>query len=78
VTIGLVEAEDERPLDPVCALDREQLVPVADHPIDVLAEVDVGVEDGDARGQLGTREVGVSLEDAVRPLDRVHGLSVWT
>ena len=75
--VGLVEAEDERPRDAVRALDREQLVAVTDHPVDVVAEMDVRVEDRRPGRQLGARELGVPLEELVRAVDRVHVLSVW-
>ena len=75
--VGLVEAEDVRARDPVRALDGKQLVGVAGHPVDVLAEMDVRVEDGRSRRQLGAREVGVLHQQAVRALDRVHALSLW-
>ena len=52
--VGLVEAEHERPVDPVRPLDREQLVTLADHPVDVLAEVRVSVEHGRALGSSAT------------------------
>jgi hypothetical protein len=60
--VGLVQTEDERAVDAVRALDREQLVPVAGHPVDVLAEMRVGVEDAGVARQLGSRESGVVLE----------------
>ena len=75
--VGLVEAEDVRARDPVRALDRKQLVGVADHPVDVLAEMDVRVEDRRPGGELGARELGVLRQQAVRALDRVHALSLW-
>ena len=58
------------------ALDREHLVAVADHAVDVLAEMGVRVEDLGAGRQLGERERCVALEQVVRTADRVHPLSL--
>ena len=49
--VGLVEAEHERARDRVLVHEREQLVVVADHAVDVVAEVEVRVEDLRALGQ---------------------------
>ena len=76
VAVGLVEAERERARDPVGALDREQLVAVAGHAVDVLAEVRVDVEDVGPGGKLGERERRVLLQQVVRAADRVHGRSL--
>ncbi len=43
--VGLVEAEHERAGDPVCGHDPLERVVVADHPVDVVAEMEVRVED---------------------------------
>ena len=61
VPVGLVEAEDERAGDPVRALDLEQLVAVADHPVDVLAEMDVRVEERRPLRKLVARQPRVLL-----------------
>ena len=45
VPVGLVEAEHERPGDPVAAHQLLEPVVVADHPVDVVPEVQMGVED---------------------------------
>ena len=71
--VGLVEAEGERAGDPVGPLDLEQLVAVADHPVDVVPEVDVGVEDRRVDRKLGARELPVPPQELVRTVDRVHG-----
>ena len=78
VAIRLVEAEDERAHDPVRALDGEQLVAVADHAVDVLAEVGVRVDHRGVGRELRERERGVALEQLVRPVDRVHAVSLGT
>ena len=49
--VGLVEAEHERARDRVLVHQREQLVVVADHAVDVVAEMEVRVEDLRALGQ---------------------------
>ena len=78
VAIRLVEAEDEGAHDPVGALDREELVAVADHAVDVLAEVGVRVDHRRVGRELRERERGVALEQLVRPVDGVHAVSVGT
>jgi hypothetical protein len=60
--VGLVEAEHERSRDPVQLLSRDELVEVADHSIDVGAEMDVRVEDLGVRGQLRPRERREALD----------------
>ena len=50
--VGLVEAEHERPGDAVLVHAGEELVEAALHPVDVVPEVDVRVEDVGALGQL--------------------------
>ena len=49
MAIGLVEAERERSRDPVPRHHGFELVVVADHPVDVVAEMEVDVEDRRAR-----------------------------
>ena len=63
VAVGLVEAEHERARDPVPLLPRDQLVEVADHPVDVGAEMDVRVEDLGARGQLRAHDRLEALDE---------------
>ena len=71
MAVGLVEAEDEGARDPVGGHDRLEQLVVADHAVDVVAEVEVRVEDVGARRQqpleLGVVE-GAQLE---RTGDRV-------
>ena len=45
VPVRLVEAEDEGARDAVAVQRAEELLVAADHPVDVRAEVRVGVED---------------------------------
>ena len=45
VVVGLVEAEHERPRDPVRTLDRQELLAVSGHAVDVFSEVRVRVDD---------------------------------
>jgi hypothetical protein len=52
VAVGLVHAEHERPRDAVPVHHPEEIVELADHPVDVVAEVDVRVEDGRTSRQI--------------------------
>ena len=72
MAIRLVQAEHERPRDPVRAHQVEQLAVVADHAVDVVPEVKVGVEDvGVDRQEL--LELPVPPFDQLeRPGARVH------
>ena len=51
VAVGLVEAEHERARDPVLRHQLLEALVVADHPVDVGAEMEVRVEDVGARRQ---------------------------
>ena len=57
MAVGLVEAEHEGPRDPVRRHHLVELLVVADHAVDVVTEVQVGVEDvgavGDEQAHLG-------------------------
>ena len=53
--VGLVEAEDEGPRDAVAVHRAEELLVASDHPVDVRAEVRVGVEDVQVGGQVGAQ-----------------------
>ena len=53
VAVGLVEAEHEGARDPVVGHHLLARVVVADHPVDVVPEMEVHVEDVRARGQQG-------------------------
>ena len=48
---------------PVALLDRDELVEVADHAVDVGAEVDVRVEDLGVLGQLGADDRMEALDE---------------
>ena len=76
VAVGLVQAEDVAARDPVPVQDRLELVVAADHAVDVVAEVRMGVEDVRARRQLraelgleGGKELLCSLELLAHPLN---------
>ena len=68
--VGLVEAEHEGARDAVARLELLELVVVADHPVDVLTEVQVRVED---RGAL--REQPPSL--VVPAGDQLERTCLW-
>ena len=63
--VGLVEAEHERARDAVLGHQRLELVVVADHAVDVVAEVEVGVEDVRPGGQQ-LAQLGVVALDQLR------------
>ena len=74
VAVGLVEAEHERPGDPVPLLAGDQLVEVADPPVDVGAEMDVGVEDLEVLRKLVADQLLEALDERLRPQkDVLHG-----
>jgi hypothetical protein len=73
VPVGLVEAEHERPRDPVGVHQLEELVVVPDHAVDVVTEVKMGVEDvGSGRQELPELPVPL-LDEFQRPGARFHG-----
>src|SRR5439155_1351544 len=77
VPVRLVEADHERTRDPVTVHHTEQLVVVADHPVDVRAEVQVGVEDVGAVGQRAKNFLVVEGEKLARSCPGVgHGGSL--
>ena len=67
VAVGLVEAEHEGPRDPVVVHQLEQLVVVADHAVDVVPEVEVGVEDVGAGRQQPPELLGATGRPARAP-----------
>jgi hypothetical protein len=72
VAVGLVHAEHERPRDSVARHDAFELVVVAGHSVDVVAEVQVRVEDLRIRRQLAA-QLGIPFLDQLpRPRDRIH------
>ena len=70
--VGLVEAERERARDPDPVEHREHLVGPAAHPVDVVAEVRVGVEEHRPGGNLREDAVGDSSRILLRALERLH------
>ena len=78
--VGLVQAEGEAALDVRAREVLEQHVERADHPVDVGADVDVGVEElGPVRNEA--RGLGlVELDEALGPFPHVregHGLESY-
>ena len=78
--VRLVEAEDVAPRDPVAVHGRLELLEASGHPVDVVAEVRVCVEDVGARGQFGAelrlegrKELFCSFERFAHPLN----LPMW-
>ncbi len=67
MAVGLVETEHESAGDAVALLDPDELVEVADHAVDVVAEVHVRVEDLGALGQLRAHVRLEALEQRLRP-----------
>ena len=77
VAVGLVQAEHERALDPVPVLQLDQVVVAPGHPVDVVAEVDVRVEDPRAFGQDATELVVIPGDQPLGTLESVlHGRSL--
>ena len=72
VPVGLVEAEHERARDPVLGHQRLELVVVADHPVDVMSEVEMDVEDVGACRQKPLELRLPLFEELKRPGSRVH------
>ena len=80
VPVGLVEAEDVAARDPVLVHGRLELFEAPGHPVDVVAEVRVRVEDVGACGQFGAElrleareELFCSFERLAHPLN----LPMW-
>ena len=55
VPVGLVEAEHEGARDAVAVHEACELFVAPDHPVDVRAEVGVGVEDLEVGGEIGAQ-----------------------
>ena len=79
MAVGLVEAEEEAARDAVVVHDRLELLERPDHPVDVVAEMGVRVEDVRARGQLGAQlrleageELAVPGRAARSPSESTH------
>ena len=72
VPVGLVEAEHVRARDAVAVHPAEQLVVDADHPVDVVAEMRVRVEDVEIGRQAGAHPLVPVGGDLPCPLERIH------
>src|SRR2546422_211436 len=69
--VRLVEAEDVGPRDPVAVHELLELVVAADHPVDVVPEMRVRVEDRRTRGQLVPQLGFEPVEKLLRALERL-------
>ena len=72
LAIGLVEAEHERAAESESVEDRRELVEAADHPVDVVSEVRVGVEEVGVLGKLAAELLLPGLDDRSRALECGH------
>ena len=72
LAVRLVEAEHERAAEPVAVERPRELVVVPDHPVDVVAEVRVDVEEVCALGELAAELLVPRLDHRPRPLERRH------
>ncbi len=72
VPVGLVEAEDEGSRDAVAVHGAEELLVVAHHPVDVRAEVRVGVEDVQVDGESRAQPLVPRCCDLPCPLECLH------
>src|SRR6266542_2112639 len=72
VAIWLVEAEHEGTFDPEVVHDPKELGETAGHAVDVVAEMDVRVEDANAVRKLGLQLVAPALEQLLRLLQGRH------
>src|SRR5512132_1243054 len=78
MTIRLVHAEHEAVRNPACVVDPFQLLVDADLPIDVVAEVDVRVEDLRVGGNQVAKLVLIPRQQLLRPLELpLHETSVY-
>jgi hypothetical protein len=71
VPVDLVHAEHETARDPVAVVDPLEVVVDPVHPVDVVTEVDVGVEDLGAFGQLAPELLVVTGDQGLGPLEDV-------
>ena len=74
MAVGFVETEDEGARDAVAGHDLLEGVVVADHAVDVVAEVRVDVEDVDPRRQQAPQLLVPALHELERPRPFLHGL----
>ena len=72
VPVGLVEAEHEGARDAVLGHQLLELLVVADHPVDVVTEMEVGVEDVGVGRQQSPQLVIPLLDQLERPRTRIH------
>ena len=73
VPVGLVHAEHEGARDAVALVDRLELLVDAGHAVDVVAKVNVGIEDLRVRRQLAGELLVVPGDQRLRPFeDRFH------
>jgi hypothetical protein len=71
MSVRLVHAEHEAALDAVPVEDRDQVLVDAAEAVDVVTEVNVGVEDGGLRRQLSAKLVVVRRQQSLSALERV-------
>ena len=82
--LGLVEAEHVRARHAVAVHPADELVVDADHPVDVVAEMRVRVEDVELRRQAGAHALVPARDDLPCPFERIHPsestrrLQAWT
>jgi len=76
VPVGLVEAEHEAARHPVPVHQLDQVVIPPDHAVDVLAEVNVGVEDLRIFGQLAPQLLVPPGEHLPCAVERLHAGSL--
>ena len=72
--VGLVEAERERSADPELFEHREHLVGSPTHPVDVVAEVRVRVEEHGSFRDIGEGALGDFFENQVCAGESIHDL----
>ena len=72
MTVGLVHAEHEGALDAVAVEHCDQVLVDAAEAVDVVAEVNVGVEEGGLRRQLAAELVVVGRQQSLSALERVR------
>ena len=73
----LVEAEHERTREAVAVERPSELVVVADHPVDVVPEMRVDVEEVGVLGELTAKLLVPGLDDAAGSLERRHERSAF-
>jgi hypothetical protein len=78
MAVALVEAEDDRAHDARALLHARELVGVADHAVDVVAEVRVDVDELGALGQLGAHDGLERLEQRLGSSEDVVHLAEST